>query len=257
MYPKLSQDVHTVKNTLSVITATYNEVGNIEQWFTTVISQLSNIDTLQIESIIVVDDGSADGTKKKIKDIERTNRKIKIKLVERSRKSGTLDAQISGARHSNSDYVLLLDADLQHDPSYIPIFVRYIMNNYDLVIGSRYFGKQKQEWGLFRYLVSQTAVVLSKWFIKQARPYTDPVSGYFAIRRDLLADLPPFQGGYKPLLYSLAAYNGLRVKEIPIKMNKRLTGESKIVKMNFVFLAKFFREVILIYIKSRRIRRYK
>lgn len=257
MYPKLPQHLPKVKNTLSIITATYNEVENIEQWFDSVISQLSKIDSLQIESIIVVDDGSADGTKEKIQSIERTNGKIKIKLVERYRKSGTLDAQITGAKHSNSDYILLLDADLQHDPSYIPIFVTYIVNNYDLVIGSRYLDKHKQEWGFFRSLVSQTAVVLSKWFIKQARPYTDPVSGYFAIRRDLLADLPPFQGGYKPMLYSLASHNDLRVKEIPIKMNKRIAGESKIVNLNFVFLAKFLREVILIYIKSRRIRRYK
>ena len=59
------------------------------------------------------------------------------------------------------------------------------------------------------------------------------------------------------MLYSLASHNDLRVKEIPIKMNKRIAGESKIVNLNFVFLAKFLREVILIYIKSRRIRRYK
>lgn len=257
MYSKSSQNGPKVKNTLSIITATYNEVENIEHWFDLVINQLSKIESLLIESIIVVDDGSTDGTKEKIKSLKKINSKIEIKLIERYRKSGTLDAQITGAKHSSSKYLLLLDADLQHDPKYIPIFVKYIMSNYDLVIGSRYLEKQKQEWGLFRFLVSQTAVALSKWFIKQARPYSDPVSGYFAIRRDLLADLSPFQGGYKPMLYSLASHNDITVKEIPIKMNKRIAGESKIVNMNFIFLAKFLREIILIYLKSRRIRRYK
>ena len=168
---------------------------------------------------------------------------------------GTLDAQIAGAKHSNSDYLLLLDADLQHDPSYIPIFVGYLSRNYDIVIGSRYLEKQKQEWGFFRSLVSKTAIVISKCLIKQARPYTDPLSGYFAIRRDLLTDLPPFRGGYKPLLYSLASHNNIKVKEIPIKMNKRLLGESKIVNMNFIFLAKFLREIILINMEGKSIRR--
>ena len=80
MYSKSSQNGPKVKNTLSIITATYNEVENIEHWFDLVMNQLSKIESLLIESIIVVDDGSTDGTKEKIKSLKKIgyNRIIKF-----------------------------------------------------------------------------------------------------------------------------------------------------------------------------------
>ncbi|MEM0136568.1 MAG: glycosyltransferase [Thermoplasmatales archaeon] len=75
---------------------------------------------------------------------------IPIHLIKRKSKMGTLKAQIVGARYCTSEYVLVMDCDLQHPPSFIPDFIVELRGNPDVIVGSRYVKGGYNNWSAYR-----------------------------------------------------------------------------------------------------------
>jgi len=175
--------------------------------------------------IIVVDDDSADGTEAACRSLAREHR---LRLEVRTTERGLSGAVLHGLRLARGEILVVMDADLSHPPEQVPDLVRALEDPAcDFALGSRYVpgAKTDEAWGLFRWLNSKVATLL-------ARPFTaakDPMSGFFALRRSTFEGAPRLDPvGYKIGLELIVKCGCRGVREIPIRFDRRLHGESKL-----------------------------
>ena len=209
-----------------VIVPTYNERENIARLVDTVLAQDRRLE------ILVVDDGSPDGTGEIVEGLRQLN--TRVHLVSRARKLGLGTAYIAGFRWAlerGYDYVFEMDADFSHDPAHLPEFLRAIQDA-DLVLGSRYRdGKVTVvNWPIGRLLLSYFANVYAR--AVTGLPVWDATGGFKCFRRGVLQaiDLDSVRSnGYAfQIEMSMRAWKrGFRIREIPIVFVDRTEGQSK------------------------------
>jgi dolichol-phosphate mannosyltransferase len=239
---------------ISILTASLNEGQNIGIWLRNILDVYNTNQINNVTEIIIVDDGSTDGTIERIKEM-KDNYPLIIKLIQRHRKMGTVSAHIMGSFYSDNEFILVMDCDLQHSVSEMPVFINKLTEETDLIIGSRYMKGGRNLWSPYRGVVSRIATFIAHIFITQSRGIKDPLSGYFVIKKRLMCDLKPYEGLYKLLLFSLSMKKNLRIVEIPVSMGERLYGESKVVNNPFKAIMKYLREVLIFWINGKRSRR--
>ncbi len=211
-----------------IIIPTYNEKENVSKIIPAVLEQDKNID------VLIVDDNSPDGTSEIVQDMMSSNKRVH--LLKREGKLGLGSAYIAGFKYAiqNSyDYIFEMDADFSHNPELIPEFLREI-ENYDLIIGSRYVkGVNVVNWPFRRLLLSYIA---SKYVrVITGIPIKDPTSGYKCFRREVLQSIDldrVLSDGYSfqiEINYKVWK-KGFRIKEIPIIFIDRRSGQSKMSK---------------------------
>jgi dolichol-phosphate mannosyltransferase len=238
--------------TVSILTASLNEVENIELWLKSILEIYKNKKLYSIREVVIVDDGSYDGTVQKILSIKESF-PLPIKLIQRNRKMGTLNAQISGALLCTSDYTFILDCDLQHPIELMPKLIENLDKQPDIIIGSRYIKGGVNRWNPYRGIVSRVATFIAQVMIGEARNVKDPLSGYFIIKTNLIRELRPYEGMYKPLLYAISMHKKLSIIEVPVSMMDRSYGESKIVNNPLKMIIKYIREVLVFWVNSKKI----
>ncbi|MEA3431740.1 MAG: polyprenol monophosphomannose synthase [candidate division WOR-3 bacterium] len=211
-----------------VIVPTYNEMENISSVLSRVLSIKDDID------ILVIDDNSADGTGKYVRELSRKERRVKLHT--RPAKLGLGTAYIEGFRYAvreEYDYIFEMDADLSHNPDDIPRFLERI-KNVDLVIGSRYSdGVSVVNWPISRLLLSYFANMYAR--IVTGVPIKDMTSGYKCYRRkvvEMLLKEKIVSDGYSFQIETVfwAYRNNFKVKELPIIFTDRVEGSSKMSK---------------------------
>jgi dolichol-phosphate mannosyltransferase len=207
---------------LSVVIPTYNELDNIRALIGQVLEILEGTEA----EVIVVDDGSPDGTGQVVAEIGRTEGRVR--LVARDGKQGLASAVFDGASAATGRYVAVMDADFSHDPEELPDMLAKAREGFDVVIGSRFVsgsGFVGQPVG--RQLLSR-ALNLSVRLILQLRQH-DVLTGFAMCRRDLITEMPTrySASGFKWLTELLTTHRGLRVHELPIIFHNRRGGESK------------------------------
>lgn len=174
--------------------------------------------------ILVVDDNSRDGTPGIVNELQREWKNLSI-LV-RHQNPGLSPSTVDGFVVAASDIMVVMDADLQHPPEKIPELFEKIKQGYDIAIGSRYMeGGGIQGWGIDRQIISRGATFLARLFFPAI---TDPVSGFFAVRRLVITHAPLKPKGYKILVEILSKGNYTRVAEVPYIFQKRKLGTSKL-----------------------------
>ena len=233
-------------STLSVVVPTLNEVENVEP----LIRQIIEHSPGPVE-IVIVDDGSIDGTRERIGALCATH---PVRLVARDQPSfGLSGAVIEGARAARGDLLVVMDADLSHPPQDIPALTLPIREDRaEMVIGSRYVpGGTTPGWPIYRKAMSRIASGL-------AYPLTgvhDSMCGFFAIRRTLLLELAPAATGFKIAFEAIVSGGrDLRVLEIPIAFRDRARGTSKMnLAVAFIFSLRWLAAAA--HIVSRRARR--
>ncbi|MEB3816382.1 MAG: glycosyltransferase family 2 protein [Desulfurococcales archaeon] len=217
-----------VGSTVSIIIPTYNEAEVIERTLEE-ISKVMEQHGIDYE-IIVVDDNSPDGTWRIVEEYSKRN--PRVKLYRRTSKRGLASAIIDGMKLAKSKYIVVMDADLQHHPKYIPSLLREAdASNADIVVASRYAkGGGVSNWSYTRLLISKTAAVLAKLLVKEAQKTSDPMSGFFLVKREFIQryidELRP--RGYKILLEILARAGDAKVSEVPYTFYPRAAGRSKL-----------------------------
>lgn len=211
-----------------VIIPTYNELENIPRIIPAVLSQDASI------NILIVDDGSPDGTANYVKEQIKINNRIHI--LEREKKMGLGTAYIAGFKYAlqnDYDFIFEMDADFSHDPNELNNFLMAIKEN-DLVLGSRYInGVRVLNWPMARLLLSFFASVYTR--IITGMPIKDATGGFKCFRRKVLEsiDLDKVKSnGYSfQIEMTFKAYcKGFRIKEIPIVFIDREKGKSKMSK---------------------------
>ncbi len=211
-----------------VIIPTYNELENIPKLIPEVLSQDESI------NILIVDDGSPDGTGKFVEDEMKKN--DRIHLLKREKKMGLGTAYIAGFKYAlqnNYDFIFEMDADFSHDPNELKNFLIAIKDN-DLVLGSRYInGVRVLNWPMARLLLSFFASIYTR--IITGMPIKDATGGFKCFRKKVLESIDlnhVKSNGYSfQIEMTFKAYaKGFRIKEIPIVFIDRVKGKSKMSK---------------------------
>jgi dolichol-phosphate mannosyltransferase len=205
----------------SVVIPTLNEADNIDPLLT----RLFSLD-LPKESfeVIIVDDGSTDGTPSKVRAWEKH---ANVRLVERREKPDLMGSILAGVALARGHTIAVMDADVSHPPEQLPALVAPVLEgSYDVAIGSRYVpGGSTEGWPLHRRWLS----LLGSWLARPLCDVNDATSGFFAFRRELTATIARHARGYKILLELLMAGQGkLKVIEVPIRFTDRTHGTSKL-----------------------------
>jgi dolichol-phosphate mannosyltransferase len=214
---------------VSVVIPTINESETIGELIEALQEHRETYDL----QIVIVDDGSTDGTTEAIQQLNR--RHGNITLIERGRKLGFGTAITDGIKTAltqdpKPDLIATMDADLSHDPRELPKLIQQCTRD-TLVIGSRYTkGGEIHGWGPYRKTISWGANLLARVFANI--PAKDSTSGYRCYGTDLAqAILPRLEStGYDIQIETLveSARRGFEIKETPITFQDRTTGESKL-----------------------------
>jgi dolichol-phosphate mannosyltransferase len=232
---------------LSIVIPTFNERGNIME----VIRRISNVLSDISWEVIIVDDDSPDGTAMLAKEAAQTD--PRIRCLRRVNRRGLAGACIEGMLSSAAPYLVVMDADLQHDETVLPRMLSILrQREAELVIGSRHVAGGSSRGGL-----SNVRAIISRLSINAARlvlgtEVRDLMSGFFAIRRDCFDEVAPrlMTSGFKILADIIAsAPTELRIAEVGYRFRERLTGESKLdakVALDFAALLinKLTRDVV-------------
>ena len=205
---------------ISVIIPVYNEKNSIKE----VIERIPNHRNYEI---ILIDDGSNDNSIKKVQEIK--NRSIKV--IRHEKNQGYGEALLTGFRCANGDIIITLDSDGQHNPEEIPSLVKTLIdNNADIVIGSRYFGSHSYKVPLYTKIGEFFIKTLLVFLFRQ-KIYNNQ-SGFRALKTKslvLLQKMKHTKFGFSTELLFNAAYSNLKIIEIPVSMNSRKYGTSKIL----------------------------
>lgn len=210
---------------LAVVIPVLNERGNVRPMLDRLNVTLAGLQ----HEIVFVDDGSTDDTTAEIEAIARYDRRVR--LVRRYGRRGLSSAVIEGMCASVARVVAVIDGDLQHDETILPRMLEAILEEgHEMAIGTRYAdGGSVGDWDRGRVSISRFATRLAAPIMKT--PISDPMSGFFAIRRDVLLEIVPRLStvGYKLLLDIVAsAPRRLDAVEIPYRFRTRTSGESKL-----------------------------
>jgi dolichol-phosphate mannosyltransferase len=219
-----------------VVIPTYNEAENIPQLIPAVLQQAPNLD------ILIVDDGSPDGTGAIIKKMMAMDSRLHI--IERQGKQGLGTAYVRGFRYAiehGYDFVFEMDADFSHNPNDIPVFLAKIQDA-DLVLGSRYIdGVRVLDWPMNRLLLSYSANVYTR--IMTGLPIHDATGGFKCFRiaalKAINLDKIRSNGYAFQIEMSFKVWKkGFRILEVPIIFADRKVGTSK-MSGNIVYEAVF------------------
>jgi dolichol-phosphate mannosyltransferase len=212
--------------TLSVIVPTYREAANVPRLFARLAETLEGLPW----EMVVVDDDSSDDTYDVAFEIAR--RDPRMRCLRRVNRTGLAGAVIEGWLSSSAEYVAVIDGDLQHDETILPLMYQALQRgDGNLVIGTRIPDPTKPG-GLSP--ARQKLSDLGKWFfgLVAGVGVSDPMSGFFMTRRDVVAGLAPklSPDGFKILvdLVLSSRHGALKVVEIPYVFRPRTAGESKL-----------------------------
>lgn len=218
--------------TVSILIPTLNEARNIALLLTRTLAVIEK-NKLAAE-VLVVDGGSTDGTQSCVRSwIDQ----YPIRLIQADGARGLAGDIVAAAESARGDFVVVLDADLSHPPEVIPRLLEPLLaGTHDMAMGSRYVpGGTMLEWPWTRWLVSRTATLLVRPLVS----IRDPLSGFFAVKRETLLRSARGLSGFKIALEILGrADDSLRVLEVPIVFQNRSAGRSKFgVRQVRIFLS--------------------
>ncbi len=211
---------------LSVIVPCYNERPNVAPMIAKLNDALAGIEW----EVIYVDDNSPDGTTQEVRRIAQND--SRVRCIRRIGRRGLASAVIEGALSSSADYVAVIDGDLQHDETQLPVMLRALQGGaYDIAVASRHVtgGDNAGLSNRFRHALSDGGIWLAQVFLPG--PLSDPMSGFFMLPRPLFEDLARNLNGqgFKILVdLMFSSVEPLRVIEVPARFRERTAGESKL-----------------------------
>jgi glycosyltransferase involved in cell wall biosynthesis len=204
---------------LTVVIPVYNEFGTIE----TLLKRVRDV-PLQLE-VVVVDDGSKDGTRELLPRLQGT---LIDKLILHEKNAGKGAALRTGFKHATGDVVVVQDADMEYDPHELPMLLAPILRGKaDAVYGSRFLGGPHRVLFFWHSVGNRVLTLLSNMFTDVN--LTDMETCYKMVRRELLQSLPLSANrfGIEPELTARLAQAGARIYELQISYDGRSYAEGK------------------------------
>jgi dolichol-phosphate mannosyltransferase len=210
---------------LSIVAPTFNEVDNIEPLVERLVAALPGVGW----EILFVDDDSPDGTADRVQQVGQ--RLTNVRCLKRVGRRGLASACIEGFAATSGPLIAVMDADLQHDEALLADMLKILRaGDVELVVASRYApGAGLGEHSAFRRLISRGGNLAARTIL--GVPLSDPMSGFFMLRRDLLArsSLGRISGGGFKILLDLVASTRppAKLSELPFTFRPRHAGVSK------------------------------
>nr|CAG4644209.1 EOG090X0B9X [Lepidurus arcticus] len=217
-------------NKYSILLPTYNERENLPiiTWLIVKYLEENNIDF----EIIIIDDGSPDGTLEVAKQLQGIYGSKKIVLRPREKKLGLGTAYIHGMANATGNFIILMDADLSHHPKFIPQFIeKQKKKDYDIVSGTRYIGTGGvYGWDLKRKIISRGANYVTQVLL---RPGASDLTGSFRLYKKAVLEKLVKACTSKGYVFQMemivrAREFGYTIGEVPISFVDRVYGESKL-----------------------------
>jgi dolichol-phosphate mannosyltransferase len=214
-FPSLRADnlLYVLEPQISIVIPALNEAANLAPLTERIAAALAGREY----EILIVDDNSQDDTPTVAKELSQ---RYPFRLIVRTDpKDGLSGAVLRGFSEARGEYLVVMDADLQHPPGKLPELLAPLeKGEADFVMGSRYVpgGSTAEHWGLFRKINSDVATFLARPF---AGSVTDPMSGFFALKRstyERAQRLTPL--GYKIGLELMCKARVQNVREIPSRL---------------------------------------
>lgn len=230
-----------------VINPTYNEKGNIEKLITTleeeIFPQVKNWEMY----ILVADDNSPDGTGDEVRKLMEKYKNLDIVQGE---KNGLGAAYVRGMTYAiekmGADVVFEMDADLQHDPTKIPDFLKKIDDGADMVLGNRYSdgGSIPQNWPIQRKMFSIVANLFVR-LVFFAPKIHDWTGGYRALKKEVFLKEKEKLSNFKGYIFQIsflhkALRDGFVIGEVPFHFGDRTLGKSKIAPLSYIMSVLYF-----------------
>jgi dolichol-phosphate mannosyltransferase len=215
-----------------IITPTYNERDNLAELISSALAEVPEA------NVLVVDDASPDGTGVLADAIAAEDARVRV--LHRPAKLGLGTAYVEGFRRALAEgyeVAFEMDADLSHDPRYLPRFFEAIAEGADVVLGSRNVpGGGVEGWGLGRHTLSKGGSLYARAIL--GAPVRDMTTGFKAYTRRALEAIDPESlrsNGYAFQIETTyrALRKGLRVVEVPIVFVDRTAGSSKMSRRIF------------------------
>jgi dolichol-phosphate mannosyltransferase len=210
---------------VSIVVPTFNERDNVLP----LLERLRTVLHGTVFEVIFVDDDSPDGTAEVVRQIARTEPRVRV--IQRIGRRGLASAGLEGMLSASAPYLAIMDADLQHDESALPLMLEKIRSGmYDLVVGSRNIqGGGMGGFAPERVALSQLGRRVSK--LVSRHELSDPMSGFFMLTREFFDEVMRRTTGvgFKILLDLVASSpRPVRVAEVPYVFRARKHGESKL-----------------------------
>jgi dolichol-phosphate mannosyltransferase len=225
---------------LVIIIPTYNERENIIPLLDSLKRVMKSVSGYSV-SYLVVDDNSPDGTQDVI---EIYRRKHKDVFIISGKKEGLGKALLRGLSHAvdvmKADVLLQMDADLSHDPTVVPAFLRAMDKGADFVVGSRYIpgGSIPGNWGLHRKVQSIVGNAIVRFGLGMSYVH-DWTGGFRAYKKMYFEKLRDDMDKYRGYVFQIAFLHkailkGAKVTEVPIHFTDRMHGKSKIIASEYI-----------------------
>lgn len=212
---------------LSLIIPTYNEATSLEELVHR-LTELLEVPLRGSYELIVVDDDSPDRTWALAASL--VPRYPRLRVMRRTRERGLSTAVIRGWQAAGGEILGVIDADLQHPPEITLALYEAIERGAELAVASRHVeGGGVSDWSLSRRLLSRSAQLLGLIFLPEVvARVSDPMSGYFMVRRASIAGRPMSPLGYKILIEVLGRGAIGEIREVPYVFRERSEGQSKV-----------------------------
>jgi dolichol-phosphate mannosyltransferase len=177
---------------------------------------------------LVVDDDSTDGTAEVAGQCAK--RDPRVRVFTRHGKRGLAGAVLYAWAQTDANLLGVIDADLQHPPDVLPKLLEPVMNGNDIAIASRYVSSKDNglgEWNRLRAFISRAGTLATAPLQKKNMRISDPLSGFFVVRRECIEGLDLKPEGFKILLEILVRGRIEHPKEVPFHFGVRHAGKSK------------------------------
>jgi len=214
---------------ISVVIPAYNEVQTIRKILASV------HDTNRVDEILVVDDGSTDGTRAVLKELDGSS-SIRVILHEKNQGKGA--AVMTGVRQASGDVIIIQDADLEYDPRDYPALLQPIEEGLaDVVFGSRFLGAARRPTMFWHMIANKLLTLMTNLLYNNI--LTDMETGYKVYRREVVSNLEIHarRFDFEPEFTAKILKSKVRIFEVPITFNPRDYSEGKKIKFKDAIVA--------------------
>lgn len=211
---------------VSIIVPTLNEAANVAP-LCAALDQAMRAAGHDSYEIVFVDDHSADATADHARQLE-SETDGRVRLLSRQGVRSLSGAVIDGFACARGEVMVVMDADLQHPPEVVPRLLAAMAGGANVAVASRYAPGGDSELDWFRNLFSRGCTRLVRLCLGRRFRVSDPLSGFFALRRNVVAKRRLAGSGFKILMEVLACGEYREVREVPFRFLQRERGKSKL-----------------------------